>query len=74
MADDVRVLLHYGGQTFKLPADQADALNEIGDGTGSLKLNLGGGKWLTIVVGPGISIALEVVPKSPGTRPAAFVS
>lgn len=56
-----RVVLHYDGETFELPANQADALDDLGTGKGmgTLKLNAGGGKWLTFVVGPGIPALLE---------------
>jgi hypothetical protein len=58
MADKKKLVLHYGGATFDLPESQHDALKDLGDEMGTLKLNLGEGKWLTIVHGPGIPIAL----------------
>ena len=59
MGDKMKYLLHYGGDVFELPERQKDVLDEIGDGTGTIKLNLGDGDWLTLVTGPGIPIALE---------------
>ncbi|GAA1915200.1 hypothetical protein GCM10009775_04540 [Microbacterium aoyamense] len=54
-----RVVLHYGGEKFELPANQADALEGIEDETGTISLNAGGGKWITFVAGPGIPALLE---------------
>lgn len=50
--------LHYGGQKFNLPESQKGVLDEWEGGEGIIKLNLDNGTWLTIVVGPGIPIAL----------------
>ncbi len=54
-----RVELHYGGQVYQLPEGQADALDGEHDTTGSVKLNLGDDKWLTIILGPGIPAAIS---------------
>jgi hypothetical protein len=59
MAAKERAVLHYGGETFDIPAKQADMLSGYRGEKGSITLNLGDGKWLTLAIGPGIPIAIE---------------
>lgn len=59
-----KVTLFYGGQQIDLPADQADLLRDYRGEEGTIKANLGGGRWLTIATGPSIPIAIVVEPAS----------
>lgn len=58
MSDEKTVTLFYAGKEFKLPGNQAELLDSFGSETGTARLNMGDGKWLTIVVGPGIPAAI----------------
>lgn len=63
-----KVTLFYAGQAFNLPESQADILRGRGDETGTVKLDLGDGTWLTVVLGPGIPAALIEEPVRPARQ------
>lgn len=53
------VTLYYGGEKFSLPESHAKVLRDMDpDETGTLRMNLENGTWLTIVYGPSIPLAL----------------
>lgn len=59
------IKLHYAGKEFSLPDNRADVLADYTGEAGTIKINLGEGKWLELAVGPGIPIAVEST--KPGT-------
>ena len=71
-----KFLLHYGEKTYSIAND--DVLGDIaGDKTvGTIKLRLSDRRWLTIVTGPGIPIAIEEAPSESdqvhGSGPTTF--
>lgn len=68
MANPTRTL-HYGNQTFDCSAYDGNPLDKYDGAAGTMKLNLGAGRWLTVVVGPGIPIAVLEEPAVPGRAP-----
>lgn len=54
-------MVHYLGQTFSLPDDQAEVLKEAEGSAGFVELRKNNGGWLRLAVGPGIPIAVEQV-------------
>jgi hypothetical protein len=55
--------LHYGGKKFDLGDDDRGILDSYdGSSSGTIKVNLDNGNWLTLVIGPGIPIALTETP------------
>lgn len=59
--------LRYAGEEFALEESDGDPLDDYDGKAGTLKLNLGHDKWLTITVGPGIPIAVTKTPRPPQT-------
>lgn len=55
------IKLHYGGETFSLPDKHAGLLDDYNGEPGTIKVNLGDGKWLQLAVGPGIPVLIESV-------------
>jgi len=59
MAQETTWLLHYGGQTFETL--DGEVLDQISgqEEAGEIELRLKDDRWLKIITGPGIPIALE---------------
>jgi hypothetical protein len=63
MPSYVTRVLHYGGVEYELPDDTDDPLAQWDGGTGTITVDLGAGRQVTIAVGPGIPVAYEVRPR-----------
>lgn len=69
-----RVVLHYGGQEYKLAEGEGGALASV-DLTmpGSVTVPLANGAHITILLGPGISAAIIETEYDETARPVPFI-
>lgn len=70
MSDRTRFTLHYGGKKFDISAEEADNLQELLTGTyvGLHDVRCGPQRVLSISIGPGVPIAIEVETTSSSAR------